>query len=120
LLRVALREFDAETKTLDESLLHAQWPALRDRLAATMRDWDAVPAGVPLGIPLTTHTTIIQHAAPPPTRRPAFLRPTRSLKPANPSIPQSAPAAPSWKARIAARAARLAQSQRSSNLWSQL
>ena len=88
LLHVAHQEFDADTATLDEGLLHAQWPALRDRLAHAMRAWDAAP-GVPLAIPLTTGTTVVQTSA------------------------------GGWKARVAARAARLAQTQRSSNLWSQ-
>jgi SNF2 family DNA or RNA helicase len=88
LLHIAHREFDADTATLDEGLLHAQWPALRDRLARAMHAWDAAP-GVPLAIPLTTGTTVVQASA------------------------------GGWKERVAARAVRLAQTQRSSNLWSQ-
>ncbi|MGO8925962.1 MAG: hypothetical protein ACLQU3_03570 [Limisphaerales bacterium] len=101
LLRVAHREFDADTATLDEALLHRQWPALRDRLARAMRAWDATP-GIPLAIPLTTarSTTIARTG------------------PTTIAVQTSAPA-PDWKARVAARAARLAQTQRSSNLWSQ-
>jgi hypothetical protein len=40
LLQVAQREFDPTSDTLDEGLIHAQWPALRDRLSAAMQAWD--------------------------------------------------------------------------------
>ena len=40
LLKVAQREFNEEDATLDEALLQAQWPDLRDKLSASMRAWD--------------------------------------------------------------------------------
>ena len=40
LLKVAQREFNASTGTLDEALVHAQWPALREKLRVAMTDWD--------------------------------------------------------------------------------
>ncbi len=52
LLRVAHREFDEKTKTIDEGLLLAQWPGLRDRLAASMRAWDEG-----CGVPVTQYST---------------------------------------------------------------
>ena len=40
LLKVAQREFNAESDTLDEALVHAQWPALREQLRTAMAGWD--------------------------------------------------------------------------------
>jgi hypothetical protein len=44
LLRVAKAEFDPTHKTLDEALIHAQWPQLRLKLGNAMRAWDDMPA----------------------------------------------------------------------------
>lgn len=66
LLRVAQREFDADTQTFDEALLHRQWPALRDRLTTAMTRWDAAP-GIPIALPLT--------AASPPAQTSAGVQP---------------------------------------------
>jgi SNF2 family DNA or RNA helicase len=46
LLNVARREFNEKDVTLDEGLLHAQWPHLRQRLESAMRQWIDVPAQV--------------------------------------------------------------------------
>jgi hypothetical protein len=44
LLKVARREFNEKDSTLDEGLLQAQWPALRQRLGFAMRQWIDLPA----------------------------------------------------------------------------
>ena len=44
LLKVARREFNEKDSTLDEGLLQAQWPALRQRLGSAMRQWIDLPA----------------------------------------------------------------------------
>lgn len=40
LLKVARREFNDKDNTLDEALLQAEWPRLRNRLSAAMRSWE--------------------------------------------------------------------------------
>ena len=40
LLKVAQREFNAESDTLDEALVHAQWTTLREKLRHAMAGWD--------------------------------------------------------------------------------
>jgi SNF2-related domain/Helicase conserved C-terminal domain len=42
LLKVARREFNERDTTLDEALLHAQWPALRQRLGTAMGQWGSL------------------------------------------------------------------------------
>lgn len=69
LLQVAQREFDPASDTLDEALLHAQWPALRDQLHAAMTAWDATCEQVPVTAP--TRATV--------------PKPRRFLVPANPA-----------------------------------
>lgn len=54
LLKIALREFNEATNTVDENILTQQWPELRDGLAAAMRQWDE---GLPV-ITITPETTI--------------------------------------------------------------
>jgi SNF2-related domain/Helicase conserved C-terminal domain len=44
LLKIAHREFNQDDATIDEGLLQAQWPALRQRLGAAMRQWVELPA----------------------------------------------------------------------------
>ena len=44
LLKVARREFNEKDSTLDEGLLQAQWPVLRQRLGSAMRQWIDLPA----------------------------------------------------------------------------
>ncbi len=39
LLQVAAREFDEKSKTIDESTLESEWPALRERLKEAAREW---------------------------------------------------------------------------------
>jgi len=60
LLQVAQREFDAGSDTLDEALVHAQWPALRDRLRTAMAQWD--------------QTCEVRHVAAPPAPQPRTTR----------------------------------------------
>jgi hypothetical protein len=43
LLKVARREFNKKDATLDEGLLQAQWPRLRQRLACAWRHWIDLP-----------------------------------------------------------------------------
>ena len=40
LLKVAQQEFDSASETLDEAMVQAQWPALRDQLRTAMTAWD--------------------------------------------------------------------------------
>ena len=40
LLKVAQQEFDSASETLDEAMVQAQWPALRDQLRRAMTAWD--------------------------------------------------------------------------------
>ena len=47
LLKVARREFNEKDNTLDEALLQAEWPRLRDRLTGAMQQWDAGFTDVP-------------------------------------------------------------------------
>ena len=46
LLKVARREFNDQDSTLDEGLLQAQWPQLRQRLSTAMNNWIDVPVEV--------------------------------------------------------------------------
>jgi hypothetical protein len=46
LLKVAHREFDSASDTLDEALCHAQWPKLRESLRTAMQSWDGGAAVV--------------------------------------------------------------------------
>jgi hypothetical protein len=52
LLKVARREFNEKDSTLDEGLLQAQWPALRQRLGSAMRQWIDLPAADVQVIPI--------------------------------------------------------------------
>src|ERR1051326_132713 len=54
LLKVARREFNAKDNTLDEALLQAEWPKLRNRLTQAMRAWE----------PEVTKPIVIAKAAP--------------------------------------------------------
>ncbi len=48
LINVAYREFDADSDTIDEGMIHAQWPNLRTQLAEAMAKWQkALPAALP-------------------------------------------------------------------------
>lgn len=62
LLDIAAKEFDEATKTIDESVLESEWPALRDRLREAFGLWQesqpecanvqtAQPAALPLVVP---------------------------------------------------------------------
>ena len=39
-LKVAQREFCAKTDSIDEALIHAQWPALREKSRRARSRWD--------------------------------------------------------------------------------
>jgi hypothetical protein len=52
LLKVARREFNEKDATLDEGLLQAQWPQLRQRLDIAMRHWIDVSAKVVQSVPV--------------------------------------------------------------------
>jgi len=39
LLKIAHKEFDPESKTIDEAIIQAQWPALREKLRLTAQAW---------------------------------------------------------------------------------
>ena len=56
---MAKREFNAKDNTLDEGLLHAEWPKLRDRLSAAMRAWEPI-----IEVPAETNSAGMAKAAP--------------------------------------------------------
>ena len=80
LLEIARREFNEKDATLDEGLLQAQWPKLRQRLDCAMRHWIDLPSAPPLIAPRST-----LHAPTLPSARsvPAFItiRPPAMLPP---------------------------------------
>ena len=75
LLKVAQREFNASNDTLDEALVHAQWPALRQRLQTAMAAWDQHAPVIPVAATVTA-------TAPAPVRR--LSAPARPPLPAYP------------------------------------
>lgn len=128
LLRVAEREFDANTKTIDEAELIAQWPALKEKLTLAMRAWDPVAVSEPVtqtqneDMRRTNPIRVTKPQAPtlqtPVTRIPvakggATARAVKPVKPA--SIVQ----VPPWRQRMQERAALLARVQKA-DLWASL
>jgi hypothetical protein len=90
LLKVARREFNEKDNTLDEALLQAEWPALRDRLSASMRCWESEAA-----------VSTLEHATPHSRHSRLVLSDPRA------SIVLIPEMIPSWKRRFKERAARL-------------
>jgi hypothetical protein len=120
LLQIAHREFDGRSQTIDEALLHAQWPELRDKLSAAMRAWEPerpalATARADSDSPLTNHNpnSTMRRTNPvnvPKPTAPSHNPPCRAEALAKPDAQTSAPS-PDWRARLAARAARLNQTQ---------
>jgi hypothetical protein len=137
LLKVAKREFNTRDNTIDEGLLHAQWPKLRDRLSMAMREWEPV-----IEVPLETNRVATAKSVPelltlePPAMLPSTLRGEplelfmkSETKPTKKTQPKSKPAPngrfqvptlpPNWKERLKIRTGKLSRVQRS-DIWSQL
>ena len=102
LLNIARKEFETSTKTIDEAMLQATWPALRDKLAASMRAWDPEPslpgrAEIPLCQPDKSHQSHESHLShpnpqPPPREAESLLRgQPREAKPFTRTQPPTKP-----------------------------
>lgn len=116
LLKVAHREFDDKTQTIDEALLQRQWPALRDRLHVAMRAWEPDPSTITYQSTTNNETM----------RRNVNIRVAKPIAPTHEinnrvqtPAKESAPAVNNWRERLAARAARLKQIQKPDG-WSSL
>jgi hypothetical protein len=132
LLKIARREFNDKTNTIDEGLLQAEWPKLRDRLAVAMRHWDildapesrstdaplTVPSPLPPGEPVRLSMPKARMMQ---TSRMDRHDPFSRSKP-EPDQPDNVipfpVQVPEWKARMRERAGRLGL--RRSDMWSQL
>ena len=112
LLKVARREFNDKDAALDEGLLQAQWPHLRQRLDNAMRRWIEIPVQVE---PVQTLQPVL--TIPVARSVPSFACPTvilrglpiatRTLDRHDPlitlTVQTPAPGMPPWKLRVRAR-----------------
>ena len=133
LLRIAQKEFDGRTNTLDEALLQAQWPALRAKLSLAMQAWDDLPALASARVdhqsPFNpTKTKRMNNSNNPrnnPINIPKPIAPGLQT-PAQPALTPPRPASVpnptangDWRARMKANAERIARVQKA-DLWSSL
>jgi Helicase conserved C-terminal domain len=118
LLQIAHREFDQTTKTIDETLLQQQWPALRDRLAASQRVWDvSLPLVQSQPKENTMRRTNPIHVPKPITPSHTMNRPAL----AEDRLQTSAPAPRAeWKTRMRERVARIAATRPRADVWAKL
>jgi hypothetical protein len=117
LLKVARREFNDKDATLDEGLIQAQWPRLRERLGCAMRQWIDVPTQIlqpVLTIPVARAVPDFITIRPPATLPSNLRGQPLTVSPDRPAA--KAPASePLWKARLRARCR-----VRSADVWASL
>lgn len=93
LLKIAHKEFDAGSETIDEALIHAQWPALRDKLKAAMTAWKAGLEQSPDREGGGTSTVTQKPIKSKPMRRNKMIRVTTPIAPTH-DVKTSVPSAP--------------------------
>jgi hypothetical protein len=111
LLKVARREFNERDNTLEEALLQADWPKLRDRLSVAMQAWEpefgdgSVGADSVATAKAIAGASILQPSAVP---LPAFRGENLDSWAARPELPIPTPAL-TWKERLKLRARKLSR-----------